>query len=138
MSAVIGAGAIGIVNRDSWQAKGACRKSKTPDDWFPDKEAPQWKTIDARTLCLGCAVRKECLQYALDHPNERGIWGALTEKERAGMRSGRPAKAFGTCRECCGEFVKREGSHRYCSDVCRRKSEFRRDRERRASRKALI
>ena len=133
MSGVIGAGAIGIVNRDAWQAKGACRGRKTPDDWFPDKEAAPWKTVDARAVCLGCEVRGECLQFALDHPRERGIWGGLTEKERTALGSGRPVKAFASCRECSQEFVKRGGWHRYCSEECRKTNELRRDRERRAN-----
>ncbi|MEW2483605.1 WhiB family transcriptional regulator [Mycobacterium sp. NPDC049093] len=138
MSGVIGAGAIGIVNRESWQAKGACRGSKTPDIWFPDKKAPPEQTIEARAICVGCEVRKTCLQYALDHPKEPGIWGALTEQERAGLKSGRPVKAFAKCNECSAEFVKRGGWHRYCSEECRRTNELRRDREYRAKRRRLI
>nr|WP_306418029.1 WhiB family transcriptional regulator [Mycolicibacterium fortuitum] len=138
MSGIIGAGAIGIVNRESWQAKGACRKCKTPDDWFPDKEAPPWKTIDARALCVGCPVRDQCLQYAMDNPREQGIWGGLTEKERAGLRSGRPVKAFAKCKECSAEFVKRGGWHRYCSEECRKTNELRRDREYRANRRRQL
>lgn len=135
MSAVIGAGAIGIVNRESWQVKGACRGHKTPDIWFPDKKSPPEGTIEARSVCLRCDVRDRCLQFALDHPKEPGIWGALTEKERAGLNVGRPVKALATCRECSTEFVKRGGWHRYCSYECRKADQLRRAREYRAGRR---
>jgi len=36
----------------------------------------------ARTVCMGCAVRSECLAEALDNRIEWGVWGGMTERER--------------------------------------------------------
>ncbi|QRY43140.1 WhiB family transcriptional regulator [Mycolicibacterium boenickei] len=126
---IIGAAALGIVNRESWQAKGACRNHKTPDIWYPHKKSPPDQTIEARSICIGCEVREKCLQYAMDHPDERGIWGGLTELERAGILKGRKVNTFAKCHECSTEFVKQGGWHRYCSDECRKTNERRRNRE---------
>lgn len=128
MSAVIGSG-VGIVNRDQWQSRGACRKYGRPDLWYPEKTTPPELVLEAREVCVGCKVRSECLQYGMDHPEESGIWGGLTERERTGLRSGRSDKAFAQCNECSKEFVKRGGWHRYCSDECRKTNELRRGRE---------
>jgi WhiB family redox-sensing transcriptional regulator len=31
---------------------------------------------------VGCDVRGECLEYALEHDERFGIWGGLSERER--------------------------------------------------------
>lgn len=36
----------------------------------------------ARSICLGCDVRVECLAEALDNQINWGMWGGLTERER--------------------------------------------------------
>lgn len=36
----------------------------------------------AKGVCYGCAVRQECLDYALAMREPYGIWGGLTEIER--------------------------------------------------------
>lgn len=36
----------------------------------------------AKTLCKSCPYAAACLQYALENPELRGIWGGTTEKER--------------------------------------------------------
>lgn len=36
----------------------------------------------AKSVCYGCAVRQECLDYALAMREPYGIWGGLTEIER--------------------------------------------------------
>lgn len=128
MSGIIGAGAVCLVNRDQWQAKGACRGHERPDIWFPDKHSPSEETLAARDVCVRCPVRDKCRQYAMDHPKEPGIWGGLTERQRAGLRNGRAVNPFAKCNECSNEFVKRGGWHRYCSDECRKTNERRRDR----------
>lgn len=125
---VIGTSLVGIINREEWQSRGACRGHERPDSWFPEKKSPAEQTLEARAVCVGCEVRGECLQYAMDHPEEPGIWGGLTKSERDGLRSGRDVKAFASCVECSKDFVKSHGWHRYCSEGCRKTSERRRDR----------
>lgn len=36
----------------------------------------------ARSVCLACPVREECLNHALDEKERWGMWGGLTPIER--------------------------------------------------------
>jgi hypothetical protein len=36
----------------------------------------------AKAICRDCAVRRECLDYAMSIRELHGIWGGLTEAER--------------------------------------------------------
>jgi WhiB family redox-sensing transcriptional regulator len=38
--------------------------------------------VEAKTLCAGCPVREECLEYALDTREPYGVWGGYGPKER--------------------------------------------------------
>jgi WhiB family redox-sensing transcriptional regulator len=66
-----------------WRAAGACTTAD-PDLFFPfatgavaAKQANQ-----ARRICMGCSVRAECLQFALDVGEAHGVWGGTTPEER--------------------------------------------------------
>lgn len=37
----------------------------------------------ARAICRRCEVAPDCLQYAFETNDQFGIWGGLTERERA-------------------------------------------------------
>ena len=66
----------------AWQRRGACRGE--PLGWFfPERGA---STREAKEFCRGCVVREDCLEYALAEPDLQGIWGGLSERERARMR----------------------------------------------------
>lgn len=41
----------------------------------------------ARAVCHGCSVRLDCLEYALAHAEEFGIWGGCGERERERIRA---------------------------------------------------
>ncbi|GGJ63824.1 WhiB family transcriptional regulator [Streptomyces brasiliensis] len=71
-------------NKD-WVEDAACRDAD-PDALFVEG-AEQNR---AKALCAGCAVRTECLAYALDHRIEHGIWGGMTERERRALLRRRP------------------------------------------------
>ena len=42
----------------------------------------------ARAICAQCAVRSQCLEFALSR-NEYGIWGGTTERERHALKKAR-------------------------------------------------
>jgi WhiB family redox-sensing transcriptional regulator len=39
--------------------------------------------VPAKAICETCPVRLACLAFALERNEKFGVWGGLTEKERA-------------------------------------------------------
>lgn len=62
----------------TWRYRGACR-GLDPDIFYPasDEEAEP-----AKAVCGTCAVRQQCLEFALANREREGVWGGATEKER--------------------------------------------------------
>ena len=79
-----------------WIAHAACAGEPT-DLFFPDDDIA---TDLARSICGSCAVRADCIGYAMEFPSLDGIWGGLTHQERAELRRRRrcrrSARAFRT------------------------------------------
>ncbi len=65
-----------------WQERANCL-GVDPDLFFPERGA---STREAKSVCRGCEVRFECLEYALSHGEKFGIWGGLSERERRRVR----------------------------------------------------
>lgn len=63
-----------------WTAAAACRGTD-PDSLFVQGAAQN----RAKTICMGCQVRTECLADALDNRVEFGVWGGMTERERRAL-----------------------------------------------------
>lgn len=63
----------------TWQQDAACR-GVLPDVFFPDEDPAA-----AKAICSSCPVRLDCLAFAFEHKERYGIWGGLTEKERAAL-----------------------------------------------------
>jgi len=63
----------------SWQTEASCR-GVDPETFFPatDEEAAA-----AIAICETCPVRLACLAFSLERNERYGVWGGLTEKERA-------------------------------------------------------
>jgi len=70
---------------EDWASRGACRNA-APDMLFVQGAAQN----RAKTVCLGCPVRAECLADSLDNRVEFGVWGGLTERERRALLRRRP------------------------------------------------
>ena len=68
-----------------WASRGACR-DVDPESLFV-VGAAQHK---AKTICMGCPVRVDCLADALDSRAEFGVWGGMTERERRTLLRRRP------------------------------------------------
>ena len=62
----------------AWMQHGRCRGAK-PTEFFP---SDGMGVEIAQRVCDGCAVRIECLEYALLHRIEHGVWGGASERER--------------------------------------------------------
>jgi WhiB family redox-sensing transcriptional regulator len=62
----------------AWMADGNCRMYP-PATFFPSDGAGVDK---ARRICATCAVTDQCLEFALEHRIEHGVWGGCSERER--------------------------------------------------------
>jgi len=78
----------------NWASLGACR-SADPDLFFP---VPGHRLVEkqiarAKAICAGCAVRPECLEFALTNHQAFGIWGGTTAEDRRLVRRRRRRRA---------------------------------------------
>lgn len=62
-----------------WQSRSLCREVDL-DLFFPEKDAQRGH--HAKVICRRCPVQTECLEYALEHAPEYGIWGGTAPKDR--------------------------------------------------------
>lgn len=125
------------IRPEPWMAKSLCVQTD-PEAFYVEKGG---STTPAKTVCLGCEVREQCLQYALDRDERFGVWGGYSERERRRLNRGevvalmkpseprrRPGEAkvhVRTCAQCGAEF----GGHphaKYCGLDCKRAVERRR------------
>ena len=68
--------------RQEWQGQGLSDQTD-PEALFPEKGG---STREAKRICQACAVRDECLEYALLNDERFGIWGGLSERERRRLK----------------------------------------------------
>jgi WhiB family transcriptional regulator, redox-sensing transcriptional regulator len=64
-----------------WHGRGRC-VGDDPDVFFPSHGDPG---TQARQICAACAVRDDCLGYAIG-ADEFGIWGGLDQDERRSLK----------------------------------------------------
>lgn len=67
---------------EPWMADAACTRVDN-DLFYPEKGVP---SKDAKKVCVGCISREQCLQYAMERNERWGVWGGLSERERASLR----------------------------------------------------
>jgi WhiB family redox-sensing transcriptional regulator len=73
----------------AWMADGNCR-NYAPAVFFPSDGVG----VDrARAICKGCPVAGTCLEYALEHRIEHGVWGGCSERERRRILKRRKSEA---------------------------------------------
>jgi WhiB family redox-sensing transcriptional regulator len=82
-----------------WMADGLCRQFD-PDLFFPDGRgaAVAIQNAQAKEVCMGCPVRAVCLEWAIDTGQSAGVWGGMSEDERAPLRRDLMTKRSGVTR----------------------------------------
>ncbi len=70
-----------------WRESGACITAD-PELFFPIASGgvSVRQAEQARRICAGCHVRRQCLQFAMDFGEAHGIWGGTTPEERRRAR----------------------------------------------------
>lgn len=116
-----------------WQQEGLCR-GKDVNLWYPRRGESPVKIAEAKAFCKQCPIRQKCLDYALWHHEQHGIWGGLTEFERRKIRSDlgiRPGPSVRTSvarmrepvnTEMCGTYAgwgRHMRAHERPCDACR-------------------
>lgn len=100
----------------TWMSQAACKDALVEwNDFFPERRlgypAPDVPE-HIKPICLGCWVREECLEWALDN-DEEGVWGGMTKKQREAIaRPFRRAK----CPGCLSTRLANERSLQTCMD----------------------
>ncbi len=71
----------------SWRDLAACTEFDS-DLFFPAGDTgPALRQIEqARQICDTCAVKADCLIYAIEANQVNGVWGGTTEQERRLLR----------------------------------------------------
>jgi len=73
----------------SWRDKSACNDADV-NLFFPPRDKALYRNVadKAKEFCFGkdgespCAVRAQCLWYAVDSDEVHGIWGGMSHRER--------------------------------------------------------
>lgn len=61
-----------------WMTSGKCREFP-PAVFFPSDGLG---VQEAQRICADCPVSDACLEYALAHRIDHGVWGGRSERER--------------------------------------------------------
>ncbi len=72
-----------------WQEDALCRERDENLFVGPDRELTSQRRRRERravAVCLACPVLERCRRHALDTPEPHGVWGGMTEDERARVR----------------------------------------------------
>jgi WhiB family redox-sensing transcriptional regulator len=77
------------MDETSWLDRARCR-GLDPEQFFVRGVT---QARPALRICERCVVKDECLQYALDHEIDFGVWGGLTERQRRAYQRRRLAAA---------------------------------------------
>jgi len=79
-----------MIATSGWWEQAACR-SADPDLFFPVSagSAGFSELAAAKSVCASCAIRRRCLEYALDTRQDHGVWGGTSEDERRAIVASR-------------------------------------------------
>jgi WhiB family redox-sensing transcriptional regulator len=71
-----------LLKRPAWQSDAACRGLEV-DTFFPGSHEDLGASV---ATCVSCPVKNECLNYALEDPSLKGVWGGTSARQRSRLR----------------------------------------------------
>ena len=84
-----------IIEDWEWQHEGSCRTLPSEMFFHPDGErGPRRRNREnaAKAVCATCPVMQRCRQHALANQEPYGIWGGLSEDDRAAILANHAGK----------------------------------------------
>ena len=72
-----------LVDRPAWMERAACKG--LTDLFYPDGPGPA--PSEARLICEGCPVVRECLGCAVATRELYGVWGGMAPRPRRRVRA---------------------------------------------------
>lgn len=86
MAKILLADGLPFVEED-WRHKAACRW-EDPELFFPvGMGGPAiLQVAQAKSVCHGCPVASDCLDWALKTGQDAGVWGGMSEDERRALK----------------------------------------------------
>jgi WhiB family redox-sensing transcriptional regulator len=75
-----------------WQLQGSCRGADSALFFHPEGERGSSRAARetaAKKVCRTCPVVRDCLEHALATREPYGVWGGMSETERAEVLAGR-------------------------------------------------
>jgi WhiB family redox-sensing transcriptional regulator len=105
-----------LVERPAWFEFAACKGMDTTM-FYPDTKP----TIEAREVCQACPAQLACLDFALEHDEDDGLWGGVGLDARRRIKRQRRTESVGDvrkCRVCSTPFVTVTLRHFYCCRPC--------------------
>jgi transcriptional regulator with XRE-family HTH domain len=80
---------VAIPKPPEWVRDALCAQIDQ-EMFFPEKGS---NSREAKRICLGCEVREKCLEFALEHDIDYGVFGGLSVKERKQIQRTRAQEA---------------------------------------------
>ena len=86
-----------FINTEQWVESALCGGNVSPDtdpemffplvDDYGASHRHAEKVAAAQTICGGCSVAAECLEYAVANRIEHGIWGGVSPNARRKLKT---------------------------------------------------
>lgn len=117
---------------EDWRDRASCLGLDV-NDFVPDGQG-SCVPPEVLRVCVGCAVVRECLDFALTSGERHGFWAGTSPKERRALKPGdTPPLLARLCVECGQPTARRRG--KWCTP-CKAARELARDRTRREDNQA--
>lgn len=107
--------------KHDWQNQAACQGADV-NLFFGDADVNMKAELQVeaakRLYCKSCPVTEQCLEDAIVHHEQFGVWGDTTLEERKGLPQWRQLAI--NCKECSAAFQRSRYTpyQQYCSVQC--------------------